>query len=400
MNSTFAFIFAIKIFNMDVHYYFNSVDFSQFHNKGHLNWKYSLGAAIEKYSRDLTTANITKVNVAIVGVPFDSRKDDTFSPESPNKIRTELYQLSKFDTNLKIADFGNLKPASSIKGNYQAIRDIVDYLNELEIVTLIIGGSQDLSIGVCEAFKGNRFFSFSTVDAYLDIKKGKEPFNANNYLSRLFNGKSSFFQFSLIGFQSHYITPESIRKIENGGNHIRLGSLRDNIGIAEPVLRNTDFLSFDINAVKNADAPGSNQILPNGLRSEEACQLAKYAGLSNRLKVFGIFDVLTDKDQNDLTVKLSAQIIWYFLEGFVNRDNEKPDSNKNCVMFRVEVEGIDKPIVFYRNTITNQWWIEIETFEKVKLHFACSENEYVVASNNEIPGLWLYYIQKIDELLK
>ncbi len=400
MYSTFALIFASKIFNMDVQYYFNSVDFSQFQLSGHLNWKYSLGAAIEKNSQALSEVNISKVNVAIIGVPFDSGKDDTYSTVAPDKIREELYQLSKFNTKLKIADFGNLKPASSIKGNYQALRDIVDYFNELKIVTVIIGGSQDLSIGVCEAFKGDRFFSFSTVDAFLDVKKGKEPFNSNNYLSRLFIREPELFQFNLIGFQSHYITSESINKIKKAGNHIRLGSLRDNIGIAEPVLRNTDFLSFDINSVKHADAPGTLKVSPNGLRSEEACQLAKYAGLSTRLKVFGLFDVLIEKDQNNLTVKLAAQIIWYFLEGFVNRDNEKPDSSENCVMFKVEVEGIDKPIVFYRNTITNQWWIEIETYEKEKYSFACSENEYLVASNNEIPGLWLNYIQKIDEVLK
>ncbi|MBK6285742.1 MAG: arginase family protein [Draconibacterium sp.] len=160
MNSTFAFIFAIKIFSMDVHYYFNSVDFSQFQNSGHLNWKYSLGAAIEKNSQILSKENISKLNVAIIGIPFDSRKDDSNSPDSPNKIRAELYQLSKFDTKLRIADFGNLKPASSLKGNYQALRDIVDYFNELNIVTVIIGGSQDLSIGVCEAFKGEKFFHF------------------------------------------------------------------------------------------------------------------------------------------------------------------------------------------------------------------------------------------------
>lgn len=400
MKSTFAFTFASKIFNMDLQYYFNAVDFSQFHNKGHLNWKDSLGSVIEKTSQFLLNGIISKMNVAIIGIPYDSGQIDTYSSQSPDKIRTELYQLSKFDAKLKIADFGNLKPAISIKGNFQALRDIVDYLTELEIVTLIIGGSQDLSIGVCDAFKGNRFFSYSTVDAFLDIKKGKETFNSNNYLSRLLIRKPELFQFNLIGFQSHYITFESFRKIENKGSHIRLGSLRDNIGIAEPVMRNTDFLSFDINSVKHADAPGTYKISPNGLRSEEACQLAKYAGLSSRLKVFGLFNILTENDQNELTVKLAAQIIWYFLDGFINRDNEKPDSGKNCVMFKVEVEGIDNPMVFYRNTITNQWWIEIETFEKLKYCFACSENDYVIASNNEIPGLWLNYIQKIDEVLK
>jgi hypothetical protein len=69
-------------------------------------------------------------------------------------------------------------------------------------------------------------------------------------------------------------------------------------------------------------------------------------------------------------------------------------------MYRVEVDTLDKPITFFKNTITNQWWIEIETIEKKKLYFACSEKEYEQACNNEIPELWLNYIQKIDAVLK
>jgi hypothetical protein len=69
-------------------------------------------------------------------------------------------------------------------------------------------------------------------------------------------------------------------------------------------------------------------------------------------------------------------------------------------MYQVEVDSVDKPIVFFKNTITNRWWIQIETTEKSKLHFACSEREYQQASNNEIPELWFNYIQKIDSLLK
>jgi hypothetical protein len=110
--------------------------------------------------------------------------------------------------------------------------------------------------------------------------------------------------------------------------------------------------------------------------------------------------LITENDRNNLTVKLAAQIIWYFLEGFVYRDNKNPDSMGNSKMYKVEVENVDKPIVFYKNTVTNLWWMEIETVEKVKFCFACSEKEYELASNNEIPELWLKYIQKIDDRLK
>jgi hypothetical protein len=128
--------------------------------------------------------------------------------------------------------------------------------------------------------------------------------------------------------------------------------------------------------------------------------LAKYAGLSNRIKVFGLFEVEPANDPNNLTVALAAQIIWYFVEGFINRHHESPDFNQNNKIYQVEVDNLDKPIVFYKNIITNQWWMEIETPEKAKLHIACSEKEYSQASNNEIPELWLKYLQKIDNRLK
>jgi arginase family enzyme len=381
---------------MDIRYYFDEVNFSTYYDSGHLNWKYSLGAAIEKSTKSVTKENIHKLNVAIVGVPFDSRKENTYCTEATDKIRSQLYKLSAHYSKVNIADFGNLKPASSAKGNFQALRDIVEYFNELNIVTVVIGGSQDLSLGICEAFARNPWFSYTTVDSFLDVKKAKEPFSSSNYLTRLLIYQPQIFQFNIIGFQSHYLPSGILDKMKTVSDHIRLGSLRDNIGLAEPVLRNTDFLSFDIISLKNSEAPGSSNVNPNGLRSEEACQLAKYAGLSNRIKVFGLFEVEPANDRNNLTVALAAQIIWYFLEGIINRSSEKPDLIQNTKMYQVEVDSIDIPIIFYKKTITNQWWMEIETNEKIKLHFACSEKEYLQASNNEVPELWLKYLQKID----
>lgn len=385
---------------MDVRYYFEPVDFSIFYNSGHLGWKNSLGSVIEKNTLAITGENVGRVNVAIIGAPFDSRKDGDNITDAPGKVREELYQLAKFSNKINIVDFGNLKEASSLKGNYQALRDIVDYFNELNIVTVIIGGSQDLSVGVCDAFKSEKYFSFSAVDAFFDVKQGKEPLNAVNYLSRIFINQPNLFQFNLIGYQSYYVVSENLFKLKSVSDHLRLGSLRDNISVVEPVLRNTDFLSFDINSIKNDEAPGSMRVIPNGLKSEEACQLAKYAGLSDRLKVFGIFDLVTGNDRNNLTAKLASQLIWYFLEGWLNRDNENPEKNENNIMYQVEVDSVDKPIVFFKNAITNRWWIQIESADKSKLQFACSEKVYEQASNNEIPEFWFNYIQKIDNLLK
>ncbi len=386
--------------DLDVRHYFDEVDFSRYSETSQSNWKYSLGAVIEGKTGSILSKNIRKADIAIIGAPFDSRKDENNWSDAPDEIRKEVYQLSNFNNQLNIVDFGNLKPATSSKGNFHALRDIVELFHNLEITTIIIGGSQDLTIGVCEAFNNNKLFSFSTIDAFLDLKKGVESFSSTNYLSRIFSSQPNLFQFNLIAYQSHYISNEYFSKTKGIGNHIRLGNLRDNMAATEPVFRNTDVLSFDIGAVKYSEAPGGNSFSPNGLRSEEACQLAKYAGLSNRLKVFGLFELDTEKDQYNITAKLAAQIIWYFIEGFIDRNNKLPNEDDNCIMYQVEVKYIDKPVIFYKNEETNQWWLQINSLDNRPNFIACSEKEYNQASNDEIPELWLNYMQKLDDLLK
>ncbi len=384
---------------MDVTHYFNAIDFSVYHESSFSQWKFSVGESIEKNTLKLNSTNIHELDIAILGVPFDS-STETNSSDAPDKIRKELYRLSKLDTKTTIADFGNLKPASTLKGNFKALRDVVDYFNELNVVTVIIGGSQDLTIGICEVYQTDQFFSLSTVDTLLDIKKGREILNSTNYLSRVFNNHPGLFQFNLLAYQSHYTPPELFSKTIGINQNIRLGLLRDDITVAEPVLRNTDVLSFDIGAIKYSEAPGSSTFSPNGLRSEEACQLAKYAGISNRLKTFGLFELNFENDKNDLTVKLSAQIIWYFLEGFVNRIPENPGMNENYTIYQVEVQDVDKPIVFLKNNSTKRWWFQVPVMNGEPIYFGCSEKEYEQASIDEIPELWLKYLQKSDELLK
>jgi len=385
---------------MDVRYYFDEVNFADYRNLATSTWKYSLGTVIEKATLSLTPQNLRNLNVAIVGVPFDSAIENTESLQSPAQIRSELYQLSKYDSKILVADFGNLKPASSHKGNYQALRDITDYFGELGIVTLVIGGSQDLTIGICEAFKGNHYFALATVDAFYDVKTGKEPIDHHNYLSRIFSNQPEIFDFTLLSFQSHYPKAVLLAKAPGIGNHIRLGNLRNDISLAEPVFRNSDVVSFDINSVKFAEAPGANVPVPNGLRAEEACQLAKFAGASNRVKVFGLFGLQFKNDTNGITTKLAAQILWYFIEGCMYREAEDPGNQANNTMYQVEVSSLDKPFVFLQSHTTGRWWMLIETADNKKVYFACSAKEYEEASRNEIPALWMKYVQKIDVLAK
>lgn len=385
---------------MDIRFYFDPVNFDNYRHSGPLNWKYTIGGMIEKNTIALKPGNLKNVQVAIIGLPINNSALKQEYTDVPDKIRASLYPLAKTETKLGMVDFGNLKPAISLKGNYQALRDIVDYLGELNIVSLVLGGSQDLTIGICETFIHNPLFSLTVIDSFLDTRKGKEVFTAENFLSRIFNTNPNIFQFNLLGYQSHFVPDEYLTKTIGINEHLSLGLIRENMITAEPVFRNTDVVSLDLSVAKYVEAPGSTNGTTNGLHSEEVCQLAKYAGLSERVKVFGLFGIDPLKSDDKATIQLAAQISWYFAEGVQYRDSNSLIDNGNCTVYQVQVDGFDNPLEFLKNNITNQWWMKFGDNLKETLFFACSEKVYQQASENEIPALWMKYLQKIDEIVK
>jgi arginase family enzyme len=385
---------------MQIFDYFEPVDFSQFPELENSAGKYSLGRSIQNFTEKLSVTTISKARVVVFGVPLDNGEAKKGAAFAPGQIRKELYRLAALNSRLNIADLGNLKPASSQKGTFLALRDVTEYLYELGVVTVVIGGSQDLTVGICDSFKNNRYFSLSCVDAVLDIKKGVETFNSGNFLTRVFKQLPNLFQFNLIGYQNQLVGDKLLSKTQGISNHVRLGKLRDDFSVAEPVIRNTDVLSFDVGAIKYSEAATNRQKNPNGLRGEEACKLAHYAGISSRLKVFGIFEVFPENEKNTIVNKLSAEIIWYFFEGVQNRKNEDINHQDNKITYKVEVDDLEQPIIFLNDPDTNRWWFEVTSIAGKRFVFACAEDDYTTAASNEIPGKWLDYIQKMDQISK
>ena len=59
---------------------------------------------------------------------------------------------------------------------------------------------------------------------------------------------------------------------------------------------------------------------PNGIDARTICALARYAGISDRIDIFGAFELLN----TTVSHQLLAQIVWYFIEGFSSRFDEYP----------------------------------------------------------------------------
>jgi len=380
---------------MNLSDYFEPVDFSRFKSDRHPWGQFSLGTAVEKTGSILSGNLLSKLDVAIIGVPFEYGDSTPKGISVPDSIRQYLYHLVAIEKKLNIADLGNLKSATTRKGIFLALRDVIEYLHEANVVAVIIGTGQEFTYGICEAFKNNRFFWLTAIDAVLDVKRGNEKFDSTNYLTRIFKNMPGLFHFSLIGYQHHLVGDKLMNKTVGISEHLRLGQLRENFSQAEVLLRSTDVLTFDMGAIRFSDAPSTSQKNPNGLQGEEACHLARYAGLSPGLGVLGLFEAGTEEKKNSQTHRLAAEIIWYFMEGLAQR---KPIRNRT--VYKVEIEGLEQPLVFLHDAESNRWWFEVQSVSGIYTDVACSEEEYRLAAGNEIPGRWLKFIQKMDRLLK
>ena len=157
---------------------------------------------------------------------------------------------------------------------------------------------------------------------------------------------------------------------------MRIGDVRQAIYLTEPLFRDSDAAIFDISAVRQSDAPGTAIPSPNGFYGEEICLLSRYAGISDNLKIFGLFDVNPGLDIRYQTTGLAAQIIWFFLEGFSQKQYESPVlSNSNAgrfIKYHVRVTDLEDDLIFVKSNLTERWWIELTDENNTNIYVACS----------------------------
>jgi formiminoglutamase len=340
---------------------------------------------------------ISNYQIALLGIPEDRNSFNRGASNAPDRIREKLYPLYKVSDKTRIIDLGNMKVTPTAGDTYYGLRDVLLELLNNQVTAILLGGSQDLTYGAFLAFEqANPSVNLVTVDSR--INTGSDVVSADTYLQAIWKSPK-LFRYSNLGHQQYLVNNKYPAQMDKMGfEAIRLGSLRNNMAQAEPCLRDASLVSFDISSVRQSDAPANPFASPNGLYSEDSCQLARYAGLSDHVSCFGIFEVNPAFDHQGQTAHLAAQMVWYFMEGFVQRRTETPSSGSNDFkVFIVNHEDMEHELTFYKSLVTNRWWMEVPEIKTgLSYPVACTQEEYQQASNHDIPDLWWRTFQRIN----
>lgn len=303
----------------------------------------------------------------------------------PNAIRNEFYSLFHWHKDVQVADVGNVKPGATLQDSYAALKAVVNELLQHKKRVVILGGSHDLTMGQYKAYADmEKIIEATCVDARIDIDMDS-VLPADNFLMEMLTGEPNFIKhYNHIGFQSYFVHPNMLETIDRlRFDCYRVGKIKEKIEDMEPVIRNSDMFSFDISAIQHSHAP-ANRMSPNGFNGEEACTLMQYAGMSMNVSTIGIYGYLPHQDVHNLTAKQISHMLWYIMDGIYKGKNESLLQDRdNFYEFRMAFAEVET--TFLQSKKTGRWWMEIPDGKMI----ACSHQDYIAASSNDIPERWL-----------
>ena len=356
----------------------------------------ALGKKIKIHSRQNGIPDLDNVQMAIIGVK-ENRNDVNYIGAKINfdSIRKTFYTLFPGNWHTTLADLGDIEPGETVEDTYFAIRTAITVLVEKNIIPIILGGSQDLTYANYRAYDSVLpMVNIVSVDTNFDLGDASLPIKNNSYVGKVIVEEPyNLFNYSTIGYQTYFNSQEEIDLIEKlYFEAYRLGEISGDINKVEPLMRDAHIVSVDLKSVRAAEVSDNQKYSPNGFSGKEICAISRYAGISNKVSSFGIYEYNGSKNDS-ATSMLVAQMIWYFIEGVNCRITDDEFNNENYYQkYNVLVE--EDELIFYKSLKTGRWWIEIPFLpnvnNKLKKHtlLPCMHSDYVHATQGEIPERW------------
>ena len=355
-----------------------------------------------------TLGNKIKIHTATGGIPSFKNKrialvgvQETRSIGQPHQrkqnligIRKALYSLYIGNWTHGIIDLGDVPIGDKESDSAKVLQDIAKEMYQRNILLITFGGSQENTLGLCQVYNELEvYYNLTSIDYKFDFGGDGNLISPDSYMSKLIANRPNYMtNFCNLGYQSYMVAQDEIDLMERlYFESLRLGELTPDLRVVEPFIRDSDIVSMDMTAVKSNELQGGlTQI--NGFTAQQFCALGRYVGISDRVRFVGIHNIPDTNASSNLT----AQTLWYAIEGMHYRVNEYPFTTKeNCVRYVVSCD--DQELVFYQSSTSKRWWLEVQAeqgFNTENILISCAEQDFYTAEKGVIPDRWWKAIRR------
>lgn len=367
-----------------------------------------LGMKVEFYTNTFPDLEEGKFDLAIIGVKDDrGAVNNNGCSLAPDYFREQFYLLNEGQTTTRIVDLGNIIAGQEISDTYFALKTVVSELIKLNIVPIIIGGSQDLTYAQYMGYESlEQKVDLLVVDNRFDLDEDDSEdiaTTSQSYLSKIFLHQPNYlFNYSNMGYQTYFVSQDSLRVMDKLYFDVhRLGEFVSDLSVSEPVIRNANMVSFDMGAIRSSDACGNTNMVPNGFYGEDACRISRYAGMSDKLTSIGFYEFNPAFDKGGQTAMLLSQMVWYFVDGYYSRKKDFPLTPKSqYIIYRASVNDGATEVNFVKSKKSDRWWMQVpypaNGSKNERFHLVpCRYEDYNTAVKGEMPDLWWRTYQKL-----
>ncbi len=291
-----------------------------------------MGAFVQDQPEDYKSAQ-----VVIIGCPEDEgisrSRGRPGARRSPEEIRKALYRLAVSEPirTLKIFDLGDIRLGRSLEKTHLRLRQVVRHVVEDGKIAVVLGGGNDISYPDCAALvEVKKDVLVFNIDKHFDVRDLSPRNSGTAYRQLLEEGLINPEKFYEMGLEEFANSPTYKDYLEKKGVNVysldemrSCGIRRLFQEIMNGYVYDAIFWGFDLDVVRNADAPGVSASYPTGLTAHEIIQIAEIAGKNTPFGVVEFTEVNPEEDIDNRTSKLAAILIYTFLSSREDGDFDR-----------------------------------------------------------------------------
>ena len=250
--------------------------------------------------------------------------------DGPGALRAALYRLApdaryaKFEELLRrTRDLGDLELTGDLEADQRNLGDAVAPHLRRGAFVIVLGGGHETSYGHFLGYvRAGRPVDILNWDAHPDVRELRDgkAHSGSPFRQALEDPSGGCRQYVVAGLEPHLVARDHLEYVQQRGRAVwrdevspkAIDAIYDSM--VSPIL-----VSFDLDALNQAEAPGVSAPNAAGLGSELWLRAAYGAGRCSAVTSADVVELNPSVDQDDQTARVAALTIWWLLRGCAER---------------------------------------------------------------------------------
>lgn len=248
----------------------------------------------------------------------------------PRAIRTALYRMAPDPRSLQFEDLlgwtrdlGDLEVSRNLELDQQHLGEALQPYVEAGTLVIVLGGGHETSYGHFQGYvRARRQIEILNWDAHPDVRELKQgqAHSGSPFRQAIEDPSGACRRYTVAGLQPHSVARSHVELVRRHGRALWADEVtRESIAEVYAGLRSPTLVSFDLDAVSEAEAPGVSAPAAAGLRSELWLAAAYGAGRCPRVTSADVVELNPSVDRDGQTARLAALTVWWLLRGMAER---------------------------------------------------------------------------------